>query len=319
MKKILITGATGFVGQALSTYLIDKGYVVTAGVRSKNDDLPDTVTQVLVGDLQPNTNWSDALFGVDLVIHLAARVHVMKDDCNDPMAFYRLINTDSTLNLAKQATDAGVTRFIFLSSIKVNGEYTTKGIPFTADDMITTQDPYGLSKYEAEQGLKRLSILGGMEFVIIRSPLVYGPGVKGNFLQMIKMVSKGIPLPFGAINNRRSLVALDNLTNLIFVCLEHGCAHNQIFLVSDGQDISTTDLLYRMGKALGRPVLLFGFSRSFLNVVLSLLGKQSITQRLYTSLEVDISKTKSILGWAPIINLDTALVKTAEAWLKQHQ
>lgn len=256
--------------------------------------------------------------GVDVVIHCAARVHVMHDQAVDPLIEFRKVNLAGTLNLARQAAAAGVQRFVFISSIKVNGEGTAPGMPYHADDAVTPLDAYGISKHEAEQGLLALAAETGMEVVIIRPVLVYGPGVKANFLNMMSWLYKGIPLPFGAIYNKRSLVALDNLVDLIVTCIDHPAAANQVFLVSDGDDLSTTDLLRRMGRALGKPARLIPIPSKWLEFGARLLGKQALAQRLCGSLQVDISKTRELLGWTPPVSVDEGLRKTAEYFL-EHQ
>lgn len=315
---ILLTGSTGFIGKSLVQKLTEQKTPITAAVRRNTDRLVDVVRQVPVGDLLPDTDWSQALSGIDVVIHLAARVHTMQDMDADPLTTFRRVNTISTLNLCRQAAAAGVTRFIFLSSIKVNGEHTALGEPFTADDIHIPTDPYGVSKYEAEQGLRELALQTGMELVIIRSPLVYGPGVQANFLSMMRWLSKGIPLPLGSIyDNQRSFVALDNLVDLISTCINHPAAANQVFLVSDGEDLSTTVLLQRLGFALGRSARLIPVPQQFLAISLTLLGKEAIAQRLCGSLQVDISKTCDMLNWAPPVSVDEALSSTAQAYLAE--
>jgi len=232
-------------------------------------------------------------------VHAAARAHIMKDDAVDPLAEYRRVNVAGTLNLARQAAAAGVKRFIFISSIKVNGERTSKGQPFSSHDAASPEDCFGIAKHEAEQGLRELSTETGMEVVIIRSPLVYGPGVKGNFASMIKLVGKGLPLPLGAVHNKRSLVALDNLVDLITTCIDHPGAANQTFLVSDGEDISTTKLLQGVAQAMGKPSRLIPVPASVLQFAATLLGKKAVAQRLLGSLQVDISHTQKCLNWTP--------------------
>ncbi len=238
----------------------------------------------------------------------------MDDQAKDPLAEFRAVNVAGTLNLARQAVSAGVKRFVFISSIKVNGEGTASGKPYTADDTPMPVDPYGISKLEAEQGLQALSQETGMEVVIIRPVLVYGPGVKANFRSMMSWLRKGIPLPLGATGNKRSLVAVDNLVDLIATCIDHPAAANQTFLVSDGEDLSTTQLLQRMGKALGRPARLLPVPASLLQAGAAMLGKRAIAQRLCGSLQVDIGKTRELLGWAPPVSVDDALRKTARAF-----
>jgi nucleoside-diphosphate-sugar epimerase len=246
---ILITGTTGFVGSRLLERALQQGFPVRRALRrAVGDDA--VVGDLVVGDLTPDTNWREALRDIEVVVHLAARVHVMHDDATDPLAEFRRINTDATLNLARQAAQSGVKRFIYLSSIKVSGEDTKPGASFLPNDKFVPSDPYGLSKYEAEQGLLALAKETNMEAVIIRPPLVYGPDVKANFQSMMKWVDKGVPLPFGAVYNQRSLVALDNLVSFIIHCIDHPKAANEVFLISDGEDVSTTELLQKVAKAL---------------------------------------------------------------------
>jgi nucleoside-diphosphate-sugar epimerase len=305
MSVILITGVTGFIGRELCTRLLaaerDLRYVIRNSLSLNNE--------VVVTDIGPDTQWKEALTDVDTVIHLAARVHIMKDDISDPLAEFRRVNVAGTLNLARQAAAAGVKRFIFLSSVKVNGEETSSGRFFTEQDTPAPQDPYGFSKQEAEEGLHRLTKETGMEVVIIRPPLVYGPGVKGNFLSMVRWISKGIPLPLGAIHNQRSLVALDNLVDLIITCIDHPAAANQTFLVADGEDLSTTDLLRRVGQALGKPARLVPVPVGLLKLGAVLIGKQAIALRLCGNLQVDTSKAREVLGWDPVVSLDEGLKK----------
>jgi nucleoside-diphosphate-sugar epimerase len=253
--RILVTGARGFVGRALCAEAVVRGMAVR-GVTRCPCDLPTGVENVLVGGIDDRTQWRDVIAPCEVVIHLAARVHVMADTAADPLAEFRRVNVQGTLNLARQAAAAGVRRFVFVSSIKVNGEATQPGSPFTADDAPAPLDAYGVSKMEAEQGLREIARQTGMEVVIIRPPLVYGPGVKANFSAMMRWLKRGVPLPLGAIHNQRSLVALDNLVDLIVTCLTHPAAANQTFLVSDGEDVSTTELLRRMGQAMGHPARL---------------------------------------------------------------
>jgi nucleoside-diphosphate-sugar epimerase len=251
---------------------------------------------------------------VEQVVHLAARVHVMNDKCLDPLNDFRRVNVDGTANLARQAASARVRRFVFLSSIKVNGELTEAGRPFTAFDVPAPVDPYGVSKHEAEQLLRKISAETGMEVVIIRSPLVYGPGVKANFESMMRWLVRGVPLPLAEMTeNRRSLVALDNLVDLIVICLNHAAAGNRTFLVSDGEDLSTADLLNRMGAALGHPARLFSIPPALLKLGATLLHKPGLYQRLGGSLQLDITKTRQLLGWIPPLSVSEGLRRTAEA------
>jgi UDP-glucose 4-epimerase len=270
---------------------------------------------VVVGNICSDTDFASALAEVACVVHLAARVHVMQDVSADPLAEFRRVNVEGTLNLARQAAAAGVRRFVYVSSVKVNGEATRPGHPFTACDGPSPTDPYGVSKFEAEQGLLSLAREIGMEVVIVRPPLVYGPGVKANFLEMMRWLDRGIPLPLGAIRNKRSLVALDNLVDLIITCIDHPAAANEVFLVSDGEDLSTTDLLRRTAMALGRPSRLIPLPTVMLSAGLSAIGKGDLARRLCDSLQVDISKTRERLGWEPPVKIDVALRKTAEDYL----
>jgi nucleoside-diphosphate-sugar epimerase len=313
---ILVTGAKGFVGKALCERL-QKQEISVRGVLKKPHTSITTSGDYVVADLSNETEWTLALRNVRQVIHLAARVHIMKDSSSDSLAEFRRINVDGTLNLARQAAAAGVKRFIFLSSIKVNGEFTEIGKPFTADDEPAPEDPYGISQYEAEQALLQIASNSGMEVVIIRPPLVYGPGVKANFESMMRWLARGIPLPLGAVTrNRRSLVALDNLIDLIVTCLNHPNAANQIFLVSDGEDISTTVLLNKMWKALGRPARLFYVPLVLLKIGAFLMRKKAIYQRLTGCLQIDITKTQKLLDWKPLITLDEGLRKVASGFIK---
>ena len=327
MVKVLVTGATGFVGKAVIEDLLSESYEVKALVRQSSESLPLIVEQVVVGDLADfNLGHSGdlvrkAFTDVDVIVHAAARVHIMRDDIFDPLAQFRKVNRDATLLLARLAAESGIKRFVFLSSIKVNGENTRPGKPFTPDDVNIPDDPYGLSKYEAEQGLLSLAKETEIEVVIIRPPLVYGPGVKGNFYSIMKWMNKSLPLPFGAVENRRSLVALDNLVNLVSLCVDRNKslkAANQVLLISDGKDISTTHLLKKVGQAIN-----FGsspFTKAWLvPVPIGILlffakaaGKADVANRLLGSLQVDMSKTHELLGWKPVVNIDEQLAKMSK-------
>lgn len=304
--KILLTGANGFVGGRLADYLsANSRFELTCAVRQHTLAADGRI--FLIDSLSSDTDWAGALEGQRVVVHVAARAHIMKDEVVDPLAEYRKVNVEGTLNLARQAAEAGVKRFVFISSIKVNGEGTRRGIPFTAEDSPAPEDAYGVSKMEAEQGLWEVARETGMDLVIIRPPLVYGPGVKGNFAGLIKLVEKGLPLPFGAIHNKRSLVALDNLVTLIVLCIEHPAAANQVFLAGDGKDLSTTELLQGVAHAMGKSPRLISVPPSLLMVGASVLGKKAVAQRILGSLQVDISKTQSLLGWTPSVSVEEGL------------
>lgn len=309
----LVTGASGFVGQALVQQLARNNIPVRSAFRASDGV---SRSSIAVGDIGPDTHWAPALEGCDRVVHLAARVHVMNDKATDQLTEFRRINVDGTLNLALEAAAAGVRRFVYLSSVKVNGEGTRPGRPFTADDTPAPKDAYGISKHEAEQGLHQMAAQTSMEVVIIRSPLVYGPGVKANFAAMVRWLQRGVPMPLGAIHNQRSLVALDNLVDLIIVCLSHPVAANQTFLVSDGHDVSTTELLRRMAHALGKPARLLPVSQPALQWTADLVGKSDVAKRLCDSLQVDITKTCKMLDWMPPVSLDEGLRRVAESFKK---
>ena len=311
--KVLVTGANGFVGQSLCEQLLHQDYFVRAAIR----DLNKTVSaseKVLISDLDANTDWSLALQDIQVVIHLAARVHVMKETSSDALTEFRKVNVEGTLNLARQAVRAGVSRFIYLSSIKVNGEQTLPGLPYTPEDEPNPVDPYGISKHEAEKALLQLALETGLEVVIIRPPLIYGPSVKANFQSMMRILDKNVPLPLASIVNKRSLVALDNLNDLIMTCIKHPAAVNQTFLVSDGHDLSTPELLKRIAVALGKKACLLPIPSALLEVVATILGQKAIAQRLCGSLQVDITKTRELLDWQPPVNVDDALDKVAQSY-----
>lgn len=308
--NVLLTGSTGFIGRALANKIEARPHLnLTIALRRPVDDTLST--RFVVGDISSKTDWSLALINQQVVIHAAARVHVMSESASDPLAEFRAVNVGGTLNLARQAAKAGVKRFIFISSIKVNGEGGGKVRPYNADDVPKPYDAYGISKAEAEIGLKKVAEETGLEVVIIRPPLVYGPGVKGNFDSMIRWVAKGLPLPFGSVtNNRRSLVGIDNLVDLILVCLAHQNAANQIFLVSDGENLSLAELLYRIGEALKQPVRLFPVPVVLLKFLARLVFKRAVAERLFGSLQVDIAKTTALLGWKPLVSVEEGLRRT---------
>lgn len=309
--RILVTGASGFVGRALVARLSAMtAHDVVAAVRRPVDDLPEGVTSVQVAGLDENADWGGALNGVDVIVHAAARVHVMHDRVADPLAEFRKVNVVGTLNLARQAAAAGVRRFVLVSSIKVNGEQTYPGKPFRPDDPPKPLDPYGVSKLEAERGLLDLTSASRMEVAIVRPPLVYGPGVKANFLNLMKALHQGLPLPLGGIDNRRSLVFLDNLVDLLMVCITHPGARNEIFLAGDGTDLSTTELCRLLGEALGRRARLLPIPASWIETAAALVGKRSFSTRLCGTLQVDITKAETLLGWKPPASVEVALAQT---------
>ena len=307
--RTLVTGANGFIGRRLCVSLQERRFDVVPAVREAS-----VIGAISVGNIGPDTEWGSALATCpEIVIHLAARIHAMKDEEVDFLSACRAANVQGTLNFARQAADAGVKRFVFLSSVKVNGESSFPDRPFRADDTPAPEDPYGISKHEAEQALHRVACETDMEVVIIRPPLVYGPGVKANFASMMRWSARGLPLPLADVTgNRRSLVALDNLVDLIAVCISHPAAGNQTFLVSDGEDLSTADLFRRMGLAFGKPARLFHVPTPLLEFGAAVLNKRGIYQRLCGSLQLDIGKTKDLLGWRPPLTIDEGLRLVAQ-------
>ncbi len=316
--SIGITGASGFVGSNLIQQLLINGrYTIKAFSRFFPESILG-IDQVKIVDICDNSHWNSLLVGLDCVVHTAARVHIMNDEEPNALDEFRKINVHATLDIAKAAAAVGVKRFIFISSIKVNGEETLSGYPFSPDALPAPIDPYGVSKAEAEIALKKLATETGMEVVIIRPVLVYGPGVKANFLNLMKLVQKRLPLPLGAIHNKRSLVSIDNLVDLIITCINHPKAANQIFLVSDGHDLSTTELLRHMARSLSTNIVLLPVPSSLLKLAATLAGKRAIGQRLCGSLQVDISKTKLLLGWTPPATIDSTLEKTVKHMQGKH-
>lgn len=311
MNKVLVTGSSGFVGQCLVRQLIKLEKDVVAHSRSAQfTGCENTHSQI-----SSMTDWSTALSAVDVVIHCAARVHQMNESREEAKTLYEEVNVAGTLNLAKQAAKAGVKRFVFISSIKVNGEWTKESVPFTADDSPHPLDAYGQSKYEAEKELTEFAQQSGLELVIIRPPLVYGPGVKANFLSMMNVVAKGLPLPLGMIKSLRSFVYVENLVDLILECSEHPKAPGNIFLVSDDEDISIRELLRLLAQLSGKKSYLLPIPKFLLIFLLSLIGKKAAAQRLCQPLQLDIQKTKDILGWKPKYSLREGLKKTVDSYL----
>jgi nucleoside-diphosphate-sugar epimerase len=307
--QILVTGASGFVGAALCAELTDRSVAYRAAIRRKS--LADDCG---IGDISAQTDWSTVLVGCDTVIHLAARVHVMEDRASDPLAAFRAVNVAATENLARQAVEHGVRRFVFVSSIKVNGEMT-HDVPFSTSDIPAPQDAYGISKLEAELALKEIARETGLEVVIVRPPLVYGPGVGANFLRLMQLVRKGIPLPVGAVRNRRSLVSLDNLVDLLITCTQNPAAAGQTFLVSDGHDVGTPELVRMLAAAMDKPAALILLPPRLLRAGAAMLGKSPAADRLLGSLQVDISATRLVLGWEPVVGMKTAIDATVAHFL----
>ena len=316
--KILVSGATGFVGRTLIDKLIfNQIYEPIAAVRKIQQNNCFNCPVMEIGELGQLITTSLFKNNIDVVVHAAARVHVMKDNSSNPLAEFRRVNVNGTMQFARQAAAAGVKRFIFLSSIKVNGECSAPGSPFTPNQIPAPRDPYGVSKHEAEMGLRTLSEETGMEIVIIRLPLVYGPGVKANFLSMMCWLWRGIPLPLGGVTkNRRSFVFIDNLVSMIIACINHPAAANQTFLVSDDEDLSTAGLLDRMALALGCPSKLITVPTDLITLGAKLIGRSDISRRLCGSLQVDINKTKDLLSWSPPVSVDEGLRQTATHFLK---
>lgn len=311
MKNILLTGYSGFVGQSLALKLCYSNKLILLG-RKKSK-----LGKFFNGFIDGHSNYQVALDGVDVVIHCAARAHVMSDNSNSSLDDYRVVNTVGTVNLARQSVQAGVKRFVFISSIKVNGESTLFERPFTHSHSHGPQDAYGNSKSEAESQLLALGQATGMEIVIIRPSLVYGPGVKANFASLMNLVSKGIPLPFGCINqNKRSLVSITNLIDLIVTCIDHPKAANQVFLVSDDHDVSTSEIVHEMAKALDKPTWQLPIPIWCYKLVGKLFNKSDVVDRLTGSLQVDISHTKETLGWKPPQTLKEGFKQTAQAFLQ---
>jgi len=319
-KRILITGANGFVGRFLGHYLHNNGYQIVHGLRNRHSDSTHLAPgdKVYSGVIDEQTNWSNALVDVDCVIHLAARVHVMQETDSNPLAAFQQTNFHGSLNLARQAINAGVKRFIYLSTIKVNGESTNDKAFFADDPPVSLQEPYAIAKQQAENELLALSQQKLIEVAIIRPPLVYGPAVKGNYLRLMKLVEKKLPLPFAKINNQRSLVSVHNLSSLIQTCIEHPKAAGEIFLVSDGKALSTSQLLEALAKGLNCQNRLFYFPHVFLRILTTIIGKSKEYERLFGSLKVDIEKNRELLDWQPNIDMHDAMLETIR-YYQQHQ
>ena len=311
---VVVTGASGFVGRAVVERLVADGVRVRAAVRGDTLPFAPTVEVMPVGELCPGDGWEAALRGADAVVHCAARVHRLADDAGDPLAEFRRVNRDGTAALARRAAAAGVRRFVFISSIGVNGAQTFAE-PFRAEDTPAPHSPYAVSKYEAEAELARVASESDLEVVRIRPPLVHGPGAPGNFAALLRAVDRGLPLPLGAIHNRRSFVAIGNLVDLIVLALHHPAAPTRVWLVSDDEDLSTPELIRGMARALGRPARLVPVPSGWLRLALRLAGRADTGQRLCASLVLDVADTRRLLGWQPRIGVQAALVDAARHYL----
>lgn len=310
--NILVTGANGFVGQALCKSMTSNGWHVRGTIRSIEQvaSMPAGVEVVQIESIGADTDWSDALTGVDAVVHLAARVHVMNDTVADPLSAFRHVNVVGTERLARMAATNGVKRFVYISSVKVNGEGSP--LPYTEENKPAPEDPYGISKWEAEQVLHKVAEDTGLEVVILRPPLVYGIGVKANFLSLFKILDRGIPLPLSSINNRRSLIYLGNFVDAIVICVTHPKAAGQTFLVSDGQDISTPDLIKMITCTMNRKALLFSLHPGILKALCKIAGKGEEMEKLTGSLLIDSSKIRYLLGWKPPFTLEEGIKETVK-------
>ena len=306
---VLITGASGFVGRALCGSFVQQAREFRIAVRAGGASIGGAIT-FDIGDIGAHTDWLPVLDGVSQVVHLASRVHVMNESSNNVAALYHETNTFGTLRIAQQAADAGVRRFVFLSSVKVNGEEREEA--YSEDDRPAPIGPYAISKRDAELGLWEIAERSGMEVVVIRPPLVYGPGVKANFLSMMRWLHRGVPLPFGSISNRRSLVAIGNLVDLLVKCIDHPAAANETFMVCDGEDLSTTELLVRLAAALEVKARLIDVPVPLLKLGAAMLGRGEILRRLCGSLCVDASKANRLLSWSPPLNVDDGLKAAAD-------
>ncbi len=316
-NHILVTGANGFVGHQLCEELAKQGFPVRAASRAKESLSVIGFENIKVSDIDSHTDWTAALSQVKTVIHLAARVHVMNDDATNPLDEFLRVNLHGTVNLAQQAANVGVRRFVYVSSIKVNGEYTIEDRPFAEACTPNPQDHYAISKLKAEHALEAIGVDTGMEIVIVRPPLIYGPGVKANFLNLIKLIDKSLPLPLGSIHNSRSMVYVGNMVSALVACATHRDAANQIYLVSDGEDISTPQLVDKISTALNSRNRTFYFPIFLIYFAATLFGKRATIQRLTQSLIIDSTKIRKELGWQPPFTLTYGLKVTAD-WYKQN-
>jgi nucleoside-diphosphate-sugar epimerase len=302
---VVITGANGFVGERLCDALSAIGCPLLGTVRAGAVNLAFPAMDI--GEINGDTDWSLALRSATTVVHLAARVHVMKERLVDPVSAFFAVNVEGTLNLARQAAASGAKRFVYVSSIKVNGERTQPGFPFTEKDEAKPKDDYALSKLEAERGLRLISVETGMDLVIVRPPLIYGPGVKANMAALVTAVQKGWPLPLGAVDNRRSLIAIDNLVDFLMICITHPMAVDQTFLVSDDHDLSTTELIQGISRAANLPDRLIPIPVAVLKYIGRMVGKFDAISRLCDNLQIDSSKARTMLDWTPPISVKEGL------------
>lgn len=310
--KLLITGASGFIGSNLIKMLSPSKHELVIAVRKYIHEIPNDVEQFVFQDMAVLTiNWAEALEGVDVVVHLAARAHISGDSSNNSLESFRLSNTTFTLDLAKQAARSGVKRFVFMSSIAVNG-IQTEDKPFLPEDSPAPVTDYGVSKHEAESGLFNIASHESMEVVVIRPPMVYGSGAPGNFEKLLNILDKGLPLPFLLINNKRSFIALENLLSFIILCITHKAAANQVFLVSDNEDMSTKEFIFKLGEASNKSAMLFPVPKVLLKIILIMLGKKAMFVQLCESLQIDNTKSQSLLSWSPVITIEEAFAKISQ-------
>lgn len=314
--RVFVTGANGFVGRRLCIELARRGHAIRAGVRdASRAELPGEI--VTMGSLCGATDWGAALTGIDVVIHLAARVHVMKETAADALAEYRLVNVEGTRSLAQSAATHGVRRLLYVSSVKVNGEETA-GKPFTFEDAPSPEDPYAVSKWEAECVLRSIASDTGLEVTVVRPPLVYGPRVRGNFLRLLNMINAGVPLPLGGIRNRRSMIYDGNLADVLAACVDHENAAGKTYMVSDGEDLSTTDLIRRLAVAMGARARILTMPPMLLELAGALTARRAEIRRLTASLTVDSSPIRSDLDWSPRYSVAEGLGDTARWYAGQN-
>ncbi|SFM42244.1 NAD-dependent epimerase/dehydratase family protein [Marinobacter zhejiangensis] len=301
--SVLVTGATGFVGRNLYKHLMNCcAFKVRGTARSSGSNDPSIFCGMAI---KSDSDWTEALKGVDVVVHVAAKAHIELSDSSDQLEEFQEVNVTGTVNLAEQAAQAGVKRFIFISSIGVNGQKSHQ--PIKASDSVAPSGYYAKSKWEAEQGLVQISKTTGLEIVIIRPPLVYGPGAPGNFGRLVRLVESGLPIPLGAVRNKRTIIGIDNLVSLIEACIDHPSAGNKVFLAGDGDDVSTPELLRLVARAMGKPSRVIPVPLWLLRLALMLIGKRNVADKLTDSLQIDISSTREVLGWSPVVTVNDGL------------